>query len=449
MSALERCQLIPLTGDANPQPAGEPVRVQFNPTSMRMSMTNEVGSGGGPGRQAEQYIGASSTTLSFDLVFDTADEGTTGTPVNVRDRTHDVMQFLLPSEGSRQAPPRVRFHWGDFVYDGVVTSLNEDLDLFASNGVPLRSKLTVSIKEQRPEFAALQSGPGANTGDAARSPVAPPPGAPGSRGLLGIGDRTAPAIGGESLAEFAARVNLDPAAWRGLAAGLEGTLSLEAGIEIDFSSSLTAGAGIGLSAGVEAGVGMSLEASLGLDVSVQGSAPSAPGFALAEAGGVRAAIETAAIVKSDAAASDARAAFAMPPGPAAGGAAAARPVAGGAAATKPSAGAAAAATAVAPRPSPPLADRRATGYGSGVPLRPRVEGAAEARRAAADGWVTVAPKGAVPATPALVRDRAAPPWAALPEVAPGRAVADAEQRRRRPVRPCGCSGSCRCGGGHR
>ncbi len=41
-----------------------------------------------------------------------------------------------------------------------MTSLNQDFDFFAANGVPLRAKCAVTIKEQKPEFDANLSGPG-------------------------------------------------------------------------------------------------------------------------------------------------------------------------------------------------------------------------------------------------------------------------------------------------
>jgi hypothetical protein len=437
---LAHCELVPIDGAAQPRETGTPIKAQFNPTSLKMQVTNEVRRPGGRGRQAEQYVGASSTTLSFELIFDTADEGTTGGPVNVRDRTRQVLRFLLPSAGNRQAPPRVRFKWGAFVYDGVVTTLTEDLDLFAANGVPLRAKLAVSIKEQRPEFAALQSGPGARSGSGAVRPVAPsgggagpvPPGAgppalPGQGGGTAPADRTAPAIGGESAAEFAARQGLDPAAWRAVAAGVATPLALEAGRQIDFSTALSPAPGIGVSAGVEAGVGLSLEASLGLDARGAGA-----GFALSAAGGVQAALATAANTRAATEASATKAAFGLPGATPVG----AAPVGSPRTAQRPE-----------PRPAPPTVDGRATSFGSGVPLRPRVHAAAAERPAAGDAWVRVAPRRAQPIDP--VRDPAIPPWAALPEHDPGRAAADAAQGHRRPKRPCGCSGACRHGGGPR
>jgi hypothetical protein len=111
-------------------------------------------------------------------------------------------------------------------------------------------------------------------------------------GGFSLGDRTGIAIGGESAAEFSARMGLDPGAWRGVAGGLDSTLSLDAGAEIDFSSSLTANVGIGAAVGVEAGASASVEASVGLGG--ESAAPpragiaagTASGMALAAAGGV-------------------------------------------------------------------------------------------------------------------------------------------------------------------
>ena len=495
---LAHCELVPIDGAAQPRETGAPIKAQFNPTSLKMQVTNEVRRPGGRGRQAEQYIGASSTTLSFELIFDTADEGTTGSPVNVRDRTQPVQRFLLPSAGNRQAPPRVRFKWGAFVYDGVVTSLTEDLDLFAANGVPLRAKLAVSVKEQRPEFAALQSGPGARTDSGAVRPVAlpsgggavppgavppPRPGA-GGPGAAPPADRTAPALGGESVAEFAARQGLDPAAWRAVGAGIASPLALEGGRQIDFSTALTPAPGVGVSAGVEAGVGLSLEASLGLDARAAGAGA---GFALAAAGGVQAALAIAANARATAAAGASRAAFGLAgpapralsaPSPSTPAAAPPAPVTPAGTAPAPSAREEPPGPAerrstrptdprsgrplearpsqpagsnpsrpAARRSAPPTVDPRAVSFGSGVPLRPRVHGAASERPSAGDAWVRVGARPAPPIDP--VRDPATPPWAALPARDPGRRAADAEQGRRRPTRPCGCPGACRHGGGAR
>ncbi len=166
MSQLEKAQI----GEVNRQGrVSAEVAVQFNPTTLRLQMTNSIDVGKSRGRQAQQYNGTSSTTLTVELEFDSSDEDEGGQPVDVRTKTEAVRKFVLPGgRNSKQAPPRVQFRWGRFVLQGVMASLNEDLDLFSPDGVPLRSKLSISIKEQDPKFEALERGSGANL------PAAPP-----------------------------------------------------------------------------------------------------------------------------------------------------------------------------------------------------------------------------------------------------------------------------------
>jgi hypothetical protein len=412
--ALAKASLQALTGAANPTVDGTPFDVQFNPATLRLQMTNNVEGGEARHRTAQQYTGSSSTTLTLELHFDSADQRS-----NVRAKSAIVRRFVTPATGAtKQAPPRVRFHWGDFVFIGVVTSVNEDIDLFSADGMPLHSKCNVTIKEQDPRFAALSMGAGAAQGAnavPAGESAAPSGGDPaGGGGPGGPTDRTAAAIGGESAAEFTARMGLDPSAWRGLAPAGGSPLSLPAGLEIDFSSGLSSAPGVGVSSGVESGASASTEAALGLAPAPGGAAKQ--GLALAAAGGVGAALQTAQIAKASAAAAQARDAFGVPPAPAppsAGGApapAAAATAASQAAAPGPSSGAApsvrpappaqprpslaagglpgpAAQAAAAPAPPPPVADPRATGFGFGVPLRPTVGGAAQARAAVVHGWL--------------------------------------------------------------
>lgn len=387
MSELRRAELIPLLGDeaGTPDPDRPAVPVQFNPASLRLQLTNHSDGGRSRGRQAEQYLGTGATTLSMDLHFDTADTGE-----NVQRLTKRVEQFVLPVDrGGKQAPPRLRFHWGELVFDGLMSAINEDIDYFSPDGVPLRAKLAVTIKGQDPGFARRETGPGAATGTNALPPgaVAAPP---GSAPLpAGRADRTGTALGGESAAGFAARMGLDPAAWRGLSAGLDASLSLSAGLEIDFSTSLTVGTGLGARAGVDTAASASPEVRFGL------TGGEGAGFALSAAGGVRAAVEAVAGARAGAAASAARSAFAPsgasaapPPDVAPQAPAQARPRLAGRALPAPSAAAAAA-------PSSPALDRRSTSYGLGAPLRPRVAGAVGATGGPPTGRVVVRVRGAV------------------------------------------------------
>jgi hypothetical protein len=446
MSQLEKATLQPISSDEAARPLGPPIPVQFNPSSLRLQIANQTEGGESRGRQVRQYTGSSSTTLSLELIFDTADEGAEDAPRSVREKTAAVEQFIYPQgEGdNKQAPPKLRFQWGDLILEGVVDSLTIDLDHFAPSGVPLRAKVGFSFKEQDRKYEFLQSGPGAN-----RSAQAPLPGQAGS-GSPGStaqgGNRTALALGGESAAEFAARMGLDPAAWRGLSIGAGASLSLSAGLEVSFDASLRAAAGLGVQVGAGAGVGASLEASFGLAPSggvsptagIAARAGTQQGFTLAAAGGLGAAVESVKIAQAEAAATAARQSFALapvaaPPAPA-------RPAmpqqvrtplaqSGMPVPSVPSP--------APPAPPPPAADPRAVSFGFGVPLRPTVGKAAERRASAVRGAGPLSESG-VPVT----LDPTVPGWVALAPRDPARKASQKAERRSEPPRPCGCRRPC-------
>lgn len=360
--------------------ATKTIPVQFNPASLRLTMSNNTDGGTARGRQAQQYNGSGSTQLHVELEFDTADEGTTEAPVDVRTRTTQVAQFVLPGDkGSKQAPPRVQFRWGSIAVAGVMTSLVEELDFFSVDGVPLRAKVTIDIKQQDPKFEALEAGAGANpdsgaapAGESTDDATGNGPGTAPTEPPSGPDARTAEALDGESAADFLARNDQPPEAWRAIAGLVGDALALAAGTSIDFSASLDVGAGIGVSAGFEAGLDVSTGAQAGLDA---GAAPGvSAGFALAAAGGLSAAIEQTAIDETTAVANQSRAAFGTPVA-----------IAGAGTAAPTSA----AQLTAAPRPLPPRADPRATSYGRGVPLRDRVT--PDASLPGAGGWTVIAP----------------------------------------------------------
>ena len=488
MAQLKKATLQEITADASAKPMpGTEIPVQFNPASLKLELANRVEGGDTRGRQNRQYLGKTSTTLTFDLHFDTADQGTPDAPVSVRTLTAAVERFVLPrGEGnSKTKPPKARFHWDELIIDGIIESVSIDFDLFAANGTPLRAKMGVAIKEQDAKYELLQTGPGANQPGNASAPGVSGTG-PGSSVSLSI-NSSASALAGESAADFAVRMGLDPGAWRGIAGqiGASSSLSLKAGASIDFSTGLSAGAGIGVSAGVEVGASASLGASFGLSADGPGSggvsSAASAGFAMSAAGGVGAAIETVAIVQAQSASDSARRSFGSavpvtpPSAPAVNVAAGA--VAIGTASLSSPTGAALAATAgvagptITPKPSmpdqsrtplalagsklpapsgpsqsappPPSADPRATSFGFGVPLKARVGSAADLRASAVAGRIPLRPRAPVSSV-LTSNDPTAAPWTQLPTNAVQAAV-DKTQSKRFPGRPCGCIGRCNHG----
>jgi hypothetical protein len=200
---VEKAQLVEL--DAQSRPKGDPVTVQFNPESLKVSFANQVvppkGAGDNKEKAAIQFVGAGTTKLALQLWFDVTGQAPDAgsQEVDVRELTKKVAYFITPQkQGNDYLPPSVRFQWGSFHFDGVMDSMEESLDFFSSEGVPLRASVTLSLSQQRIE--AFSGRP------------AVPPGAPPGAGAPG-----GAAPGTQPLAQAAAGQTL-----QGLAAGLGG-----------------------------------------------------------------------------------------------------------------------------------------------------------------------------------------------------------------------------------
>jgi hypothetical protein len=442
---LCKAQLQEIRSDESAKALGPPVDVQFNPATLRLRMNNSVGDGRSRGLQRRQYMGQSSTVLSLELIFDTSDDGN-----SVREKTAIVEKFVLPRGKGREAPPKLRFHWGVFVFDGVVEDVSIDLEYFAPNGTPLRAKVSLSIKEQNPAFQFPKAS------QAYDSPNVP-------------GANVVRALAGESAPELAARVGLDPTAWRGLGVDLSGGLELRAGAEASFTVGANASAGLGLNAGINAGMGMSLEASVGLETATalpvgRGGGVTtvdrghAAGLAVSAAGGVRAALESVAVSKTEAAREAARAGFtptlAQDPlettGPSRPSLGPARPAERPEQPLTPLAesGLPSIAQQAHAKPAPvgPWADRRAITFGYGVPLRAIVP--VSARRTRSMVHTPYAGAEGLSEMPPIRDNPTIPSWEQLPREgsgadrengSPGQTAAYPSGRRPAPC-PCGSGG---------
>ena len=193
------------------------VEVQFNPQSLKLSLSNQNVGGDQPGGSSKQFVGSGSSKLSMELVFDTSATG-----ADVRADTQKVAYFVMAQEqekkDDKRKPPNVRFQWGSFIFEGVVESMDETLEYFSEEGVPLRA--TVSLSLSRDNIVILRGnarsgGAGTNTG--ATSPL----------------DAARP---GDSIASMAARIGAS-ADWKGIANanGIDDPLRLEAGARVNLN----------------------------------------------------------------------------------------------------------------------------------------------------------------------------------------------------------------------
>lgn len=234
---LEKAQLQELDATLEDlAPGSQPVPVQFNPETLKLSFANQVqqpqSGGGSSGQQSRQFVGTGTTKLALQLWLDVtappySDQGMT----DVRELTSKVTYFMTPksadgstgsSGGSGSAqqtqlvPPGVRFAWGTFQFDGVMDQLEESLEFFSPDGKPLRSSVSLTLSQQKifnPEVASGRRGPGG----------------PGTSPLTA-------APQGASLPQLAANAGA-AASWQSIASanGIEDPLRLQAGQLVDMN----------------------------------------------------------------------------------------------------------------------------------------------------------------------------------------------------------------------
>ncbi|GGJ33445.1 CIS tube protein [Deinococcus roseus] len=241
LQQLARAYLIELDAQ-NQEKADTRIEVQFNPETLKVTFANQVANQDQGGKQnSPQFVGKGSTKLSLTLYFDVTAELSAGLDStaqgqgeansgmrDVRRLTRKVAYFITPGEikqgkdRGKFAPPRARFHWGSFQFDGIMESLEENLEFFSHDGFPLRASLTVSLTQQEIQFQIASNAAAGN------------PAKPGAK-PAGTRPQT-PARQGGNLPQMADQQGLGDD-WQGVARGnnIETPRNLKPGQLIDFS----------------------------------------------------------------------------------------------------------------------------------------------------------------------------------------------------------------------
>jgi hypothetical protein len=165
---LAKAQLIEMeSGLEIPAPGTQPVNVQFNPESLKVTYANQVvtdpNKGAQTGTNALQHVGKGTTKLAVQLWFDINHPSVgEANPRDVRELTAQVAYFITPKKDPKQKDsftvPPIKFHWGAFSFVGMMESLEETLELFSNDGRPLRASLSFSLTQQ--EIIAFKKGQG-------------------------------------------------------------------------------------------------------------------------------------------------------------------------------------------------------------------------------------------------------------------------------------------------
>jgi hypothetical protein len=160
--------------------------------------------------------------LWFDATLPVS--GTTPNPNgDVRNLTKDIVYFMdIQNSNSTQqqtrTPPKLKFQWGSFAFSGTMESMDETIDLFSPDGVPLRSSVSINLSKHDLTFEFASTATSNST-------------APGTTPL-------ATAKSGDSVAQMAAQAGISN--WQGVAQanGITNPRSLQPGTLINFSISV-------------------------------------------------------------------------------------------------------------------------------------------------------------------------------------------------------------------
>jgi len=147
----------------------EMIDLQYNPTEIVLEKNVHIAEIAIPGLTAplQQFVRGEAETVRLELFFDTSDQGMGLSAVSVTTLTDQIyaLSRIVPDQ---HAPPIVTFVWGDDFpgnelppelgnqrrnsFTGLVTSIRQTFTLWSSGGVPVRAKLSVTLRE----YAALQ-----------------------------------------------------------------------------------------------------------------------------------------------------------------------------------------------------------------------------------------------------------------------------------------------------
>jgi hypothetical protein len=142
---------------ANPDDyAGDVLEVQFNPTEYTLTKGAQLAEVPIPGLDQPiiQFVRGHTETMSLELFFDSTDNGMGVGADPVTDLTDDFYE-LIKIDSEAHAPPVLLFRWGSpfpgmrDAFKCVVASVRQQFTLFSPDGVPLRAKLTVELREYK------------------------------------------------------------------------------------------------------------------------------------------------------------------------------------------------------------------------------------------------------------------------------------------------------------
>ena len=148
---------------------GDRIDCLFNPSELTISKSNTWNASEKKGGNAPElrFQGGQSGTLTLTLTLDTTDQGT-----DVTTHTNKLLDLLKVDpalagsdrQRNKARPPWVEFHWGKLhSFKAIVERLQLKFTYFASDGMPLRAKADLSLKQWKDEAERPLQNPTSHT----------------------------------------------------------------------------------------------------------------------------------------------------------------------------------------------------------------------------------------------------------------------------------------------
>jgi hypothetical protein len=246
---------------------GLELTVDFNPASLKLSVTNSLQGDPPNGQQsgtAVQQTRRSTAKLETELVLDSTESGQ-----DVRDKSKVLRAMARAKSWDDPASSRVTFKWGVLTFVGLIESLSETLDFWSGDGVPLRA--TVQITMQSIDFDLANPAATAPEPETAVAPV------PSGASTTDVAQRAGNAAAGPALAAANGLESMR------MVAG--GAIVVQGGVQLKAAAAFSAGASAGFGGSASAGFGAGASAGFGGSASAGFGAGASAGFGASASAG--------------------------------------------------------------------------------------------------------------------------------------------------------------------
>lgn len=216
--------------------------VMYNPEELKLEQGNQFAEVGIPGLNASplQYVRGKNRVLTMELFFDTYETGE-----DVRAHTAPIVR-LLDTQPQTLAPPVLLFSLGWVQFRCVLTDAGQRFTMFARDGTPVRSMMSVRLQEYVEVSLEIRQGLflGSPTASALVSAI---PGVTAAAQALSANVSGIQHVvrQGDTLSGIAGAYLGDPGRWREIARanGVTDPFSLVTGTSLAIPSATSGGAG--------------------------------------------------------------------------------------------------------------------------------------------------------------------------------------------------------------